>query len=803
MGTSRNELLEQIRILLAHGFKLTCVKAGEKIPAFAGWTEGESEAIVLSHLEEGGNLGMVTNGELSGAGIVAVDIDNPELLPFAWHFLPPTKAIEGRPGHPDSHWFYKLAASSELANERLLGWDRTKLVDIFGINHLVVIPPSRHPSGEVRSWREPPSLDPDWIGTVSFEVLRRSVHLMVLVWGLVRLWREGSRHDLALWLSGSAFRMGIPAEEVEQLVEAVCRFAGDPELSNRLACVRDTYERGRRGIWIKGLEHSGLPREVVGWLLKELGTVFRRASRPMELLPDRILHYEAYQRLAQIFRERGDVFFSRKMLLFWDRESRRIETIPYTHAGVWTIILGKLGIGFVNQRGEMVNPPSALRTILAAGEWEQDFPDLELKGILRVPSVFQFVKGLRDGWLLLDETTPRPEDAPRHIQRILSGFPFASEEDRTAAAVLVITAVLFSVMKAPAFIITAHGPGSGKTELCRRIKLLVDGTESVIGAETNDDDEFRKILLGVANAGEDNVLVFDNLVETPDLPSLKSAMTSDSLTIRILGTNKLARFHTYRIWMFNGNNLRVSDEMARRSVFIMLRHAGRQEAHCAAEPAPVVDQWIFHNRVQICADLAAWLRGLIDQSAELAYDPNWGTTYGDWFAAVRAGLQELARLGILSKTVLRPASIRLMDREAGEEALFDPVIGDLGINLEDLETFFHAWFRAQSEQALRNAAFRGFRVSDLLDLAFGPDGSGPLSGYVRFQDRRSLYWLRDILRKLNGREIGDWLIRRKRLSGHFRSYFYVLERKGSLFDPSLLPPDEGGAGVLIDLTRAE
>jgi hypothetical protein len=110
---------------------------------------------------------------------VIIDLDDREALRWADFHLPATDMIEGRPGKPRSHRCYLVRLSSigeahrstagdaAPAAERLCGHpglrkrgfnrasDGKRVIDFIGTGGMVVCPPSRHPSGEVREWGVP------------------------------------------------------------------------------------------------------------------------------------------------------------------------------------------------------------------------------------------------------------------------------------------------------------------------------------------------------------------------------------------------------------------------------------------------------------------------------------------------------------------------------------------------------------------------------------------------------------------------------------------------------------------------
>jgi len=60
-------------------------------------------------------------------------------------------------------------------------------------------------------------------------------------------WKEGSRHDLALLLSGLLYWNGYKQESAEKLIKRLIEITGDEEAEDRLRCVKDTYEKGKKG----------------------------------------------------------------------------------------------------------------------------------------------------------------------------------------------------------------------------------------------------------------------------------------------------------------------------------------------------------------------------------------------------------------------------------------------------------------------------------------------------------------------------------------------------------------------------
>jgi P4 family phage/plasmid primase-like protien len=149
------------------GIALARIKPGEKTPTDRAWTSRSAE---VDEFEEGDNVGIqcgrLSDGGRPGQHLICIDLDAPEALARADEFLPPTNAIEGRPGKPRSHRYYfvtdvppEAESTAAGATEGVPAGKRgpkllhyAKLFDVIGTGGQVIAPPSLHPSGERRAW---------------------------------------------------------------------------------------------------------------------------------------------------------------------------------------------------------------------------------------------------------------------------------------------------------------------------------------------------------------------------------------------------------------------------------------------------------------------------------------------------------------------------------------------------------------------------------------------------------------------------------------------------------------------------
>lgn len=121
-----------------------------KVPQFKAWQKHHLELDELSHRmqADADGIGLLTG--TSHGNLLDVDLDHPLAIELAPEFLPGTGLIAGRPGAPRSHWFYTCDEEPAYIS-RKLSKDKT-IVELRGDGHQTMVPPSKHPSGELVAW---------------------------------------------------------------------------------------------------------------------------------------------------------------------------------------------------------------------------------------------------------------------------------------------------------------------------------------------------------------------------------------------------------------------------------------------------------------------------------------------------------------------------------------------------------------------------------------------------------------------------------------------------------------------------
>lgn len=173
---------------------------------------------------------------------------------------------------------------------------------------------------------------------------------------------------------------------------------------------------------------------------------------------------------------------------------------------------------------------------------------------------------------------PAPtKEAAREALRVLDGlldeFKFAGPADRSAALSAMLTAAVRpSLPMAPAFNITASTPGSGKSYLASTILPFAGPGAALKVSYPTSADEATKSMLSIFLAAPAAVLFDDMQSQWVPFGAVNRALTSDTITDRVLGISRTVTVGTRSLVMGTGNNVGPIRDMTRRVVTIRLHH---------------------------------------------------------------------------------------------------------------------------------------------------------------------------------------------------------------------------------------
>lgn len=201
---------------------------------------------------------------------VDVDCDAVEAIKAAKLLLPHTGLIHGRPGKPDSHYWFICEGlkTTQFTDVKDTSGKTQMLVELRSTGGYTLVPPSVHPNGDALTWsleRDPLTMTPEDLYAAG-----RNVALASL---LARHWPgSGARHAMVGHLTGFLLQAGLDDITAIQIIKAAATIAGDGDVTDREKFARNTIQKFKNGEQVTGgpkLSDSLSPEVVSkmrGWL---------------------------------------------------------------------------------------------------------------------------------------------------------------------------------------------------------------------------------------------------------------------------------------------------------------------------------------------------------------------------------------------------------------------------------------------------------------------------------------------------------------------------------------------------------
>jgi hypothetical protein len=138
-----------------------------------------------------------------------------------------------------------------------------------------------------------------------------------------------------------------------------------------------------------------------------------------------------------------------------------------------------------------------------------------------------------------------------------------------ALAACITACVRHALPMAPAFALSAHKQGSGKTTTAKVAAQLAMGRDPPVIAPTDDETELKKALLAILIAG-DAVVLIDNVAKPVDSAALCAVLTSAIYSDRILGLSQKVSVPTTATWLLTGNSIEFVGDLTTRVLLSVL-----------------------------------------------------------------------------------------------------------------------------------------------------------------------------------------------------------------------------------------
>jgi putative DNA primase/helicase len=215
---------------------------------------------------------------------------------------------------------------------------------------------------------------------------------------------------------------------------------------------------------------------------------------------------------------------------------------------------------------------------------------------------------------------------------VFQDFPFAGDADRAHALSLLLLPFVREAIDGltPLHMIDAPKAGTGKT-LLTCVALSPGCGAIALSPFPRDEEEARKAVT-TALAGGRAYAAFDNAFGKIASGVLAAAITSGTWRDRLLGGNREVALRNRLIWVATGNNIALSDEIARRCAWVRLDPQSERPEERT--------QFAHHDLLRYVAEH----RARIIQAAL--------TIVGAWFSAgCPAGSETLGSFEVWSRTM--------------------------------------------------------------------------------------------------------------------------------------------------------
>jgi putative DNA primase/helicase len=525
---------------------------------------------------------------LEPSGLTDIDIDCAEAGELSPFFLPPTASF-GRLSKPRSHHIYEGVTKSRKYNSPAEG--KGCLIEIRCTGSQTVFPPSIHTSGESIEWQSEDEIQP-----VPADIEDRVASIAAASLLVRHAPGVGARHDFALALGGALARMDWNEDEIEAFVKPVFSVSQFGDLDRHVFSARGSVARHRNGEattgWssvskLMGPSGGAIIKAVRTWLGDDgaRGRVAISMGLPIGEQIDRVVeaisHTDTFQKAGKLVGVRRDAVMVNGK--YEPVDNPQIWTLPVCN--VEERIDSAVQFVGVNKGGEEIpvkTPTQVALKVASRGEWQHVRP---LVGVVGYPF-------LRPDWSICtegyDETTsvlctnrtqllipeaPTRQDALDALELLREPFCdvcFNDEIAESAALSYLLTLVArYAIDRVPLFVFDANIERSGKTLLATTLGGIALGREPSTAAFSSQEDEVRKLLFSIARAGTP-LTIFDNLKGMIESSSLEAAITSGTVSDRLLGESEVFEIPCKTVFAITSNNATLSNDLLKRSIAIRL-----------------------------------------------------------------------------------------------------------------------------------------------------------------------------------------------------------------------------------------
>jgi len=636
------------------GLKVFPLRKGSRTPMLKRWPEKATDDLstIYAWLDKWPGSGLaVATGERSG--VVVLDVDN--LQSLEGKPLPETWTVETRPGR--YHLYFKWPGFEIGNSVSKVGFK----LDIRGDRGFVVVPPTINTkSGRPYTWVKAP-----------WDVPIADLPRWIVEGGLIP---EGQRNDRLFRIGCGLRARGYDDDELLAELRAINAERcvpplGETEVRQITEGICKRYDPGRRIVQIVSGRLPDMVDEAEETILDML---FQRGLQLVTLVrgdDGRLTARPASkQYLIDLFSKsvHWEKFDARSKK--WIRKDcpPAVAETYLARVGAWRVPVLRAIVQAPTLRpdGSVLQEPGYDRRTGIFADF-QDFPAVSQK-----PSRSDAAAALAE------------------LEKVLEGFPFVEESDRSAAIAAILTAVARgAVSTAPLFAFRSPTPRTGKSLLADVVALIALGRPAAAMSQGRDSDEQRKRIFSLLLAAEP-LVVIDNVERPLGGEALCSVLTQAVYRDRVLGKSTTADVVTGgTTWLATGNNLTIAGDLTARTVLCDL-DAGVENPEERRFEIIDLRRYVLYNRRSLVKAALTVLRAAEPQDL-----PPWGG-FEAWSALVRSAIVACGRADPCAGRERLQAEDPERENLRAVHAAWDAAFGTNAVTVADIVKCGHEDLRA-------------------------------------------------------------------------------------------------------------
>jgi len=198
------------------------------------------------------------------------------------------------------------------------------------------------------------------------------------------------------------------------------------------------------------------------------------------------------------------------------------------------------------------------------------------------------------------------------LGELLGEFPFVDEASRAHAVAAIILPFARQMITGPTplHLFDAPSRGTGKGLLADVMAVVATGRDAPVMSLTNDTDELEKRITSFLLAGHP-IALLDNATILRAAP-LAAVLTATTWQGRRLGKSEMVQVPNTATWIVTGNNVMLSDEMARRTVLARLDAQVERPEERTGWRHPNLNAWTKEHRSELVTAGLSLVRAWID-----------------------------------------------------------------------------------------------------------------------------------------------------------------------------------------------